>query len=186
MLALPAPEERGGAAVLPRTPQEEVLCGLFAEVLGVERVGIDDDFFALGGHSLLATRLISRIRCGAGCGDCDPQPVRGADRAALARRLAEEAGRARPALRPSARPARDPAVVCAAAAVVPGSPGGAGATYTIPFAVRLTGALDLAALEGALGDLVRGTRACARCSRRRVGVPRQEILPPGGARFGLK
>src|SRR5690606_24849757 len=61
--ALPAPVMAANVERrLPRTPQEAVLCALFAETLGVGEVGIDDNFFELGGHSLLATRLIGRIR----------------------------------------------------------------------------------------------------------------------------
>ena len=63
---LPAPEwaPAAGQRVAPRTPAEELLHALWAELLGLdpERFGVDDDFFALGGHSLLAMRAASRLR----------------------------------------------------------------------------------------------------------------------------
>jgi acyl carrier protein len=61
--ALPAPDGVDGAEyVEPRTEAERVVAGIWAEVLGVARVGLNDDFFALGGHSLRATRVISHVR----------------------------------------------------------------------------------------------------------------------------
>src|SRR5205807_3886378 len=60
--ALPAPEFRPSVGRLPRSPQEELLCALFAEVLVVDRIGIDDNFFALGGDSIVSIQLVSRAR----------------------------------------------------------------------------------------------------------------------------
>ncbi|MBW3651026.1 MAG: amino acid adenylation domain-containing protein, partial [Actinobacteria bacterium] len=63
--ALPSPDFGAGAGTCgrrPRWPREHLLCALFAEILDLDGVGIDDDFFALGGHSLLATRLANRVR----------------------------------------------------------------------------------------------------------------------------
>jgi acyl carrier protein len=64
--ALPAPEksraELSGSFVAPRGPLEETLADIWAEVLGVEQIGVDDNFFDLGGHSLMLTQLASRIR----------------------------------------------------------------------------------------------------------------------------
>ena len=63
--ALPAPESDGldgSSYVAPRSVTEELLAGIWADILGLERVGVRDHFFELGGHSLLATQVVSRIR----------------------------------------------------------------------------------------------------------------------------
>ena len=99
--ALPVPDY--GALVVgrvPRTAQEEVLCQLFAEVLGLERVGVDDSFFDLGGHSLLASKLIARIRTTTERDVSLKDLFTAPSPAALAEHLGRaEPARARPALR---------------------------------------------------------------------------------------
>ncbi|MFJ9752209.1 amino acid adenylation domain-containing protein [Streptomyces chartreusis] len=150
--ALPAPEYATSDRA-PRTREEEALSAIFAEVLGLERVGVDDDFFALGGHSLLATRIVNRARAELGTELGIRDLFEAPSVSALAARV------------PAAEPGRPPLTARPRPDTLPlsyaqqrlwfiehlGAPDG---LYNIPLAVRLSGPLDVPALEAALGDVV--------------------------------
>ncbi|MCA1566186.1 MAG: amino acid adenylation domain-containing protein, partial [Acidobacteria bacterium] len=161
--ALPAPDQtdaaQGASSAAPRTPVEELLCGIWAEVLDLKHVGVDRNFFELGGHSLLATQLMSRVR--------------GTFRIEMPLRtlfewptVAELAQRIESALKsgqgvsepPMARTSREKALPLSFSQqrlwfldqLEPGS-----ISYNSPLAVRLTGTLDTTALSRTLDELTR-------------------------------
>ncbi|MEU5695256.1 amino acid adenylation domain-containing protein [Actinosynnema sp. NPDC020468] len=171
----PAEEPEPGPARRPRSPREEILCGLFADVLARSAVGVDDNFFALGGHSLLATRLISRIKTAF---DAELS-VRAVFQAPTPAGLALRLARARSA-RPRPVPVPRPAVVPLSHAQqrlwfleeVERS-----AAYNAPLALRLRGAVDVPALRAAFSDVVARHEALRTVFPSVRGRAEQRILP---------
>ncbi|KGI79296.1 hypothetical protein IL38_24400, partial [Actinopolyspora erythraea] len=151
---LPEPEFPTSASGRePATPQEEMLCQLFAEVLGAERVDVDDDFFALGGHSLLATRLVNRIRSVTGV----EVSMRALFETPTVTGVAEHLGNpshVRSALRRFERPERVPLSFAQRRLWFLNRFSETAGAYNVPLALRLTGELDVAALRAAIGDVV--------------------------------
>ncbi|WP_194543865.1 amino acid adenylation domain-containing protein [Paenibacillus sp. JZ16] len=150
--ALPAPDHPLTGGRMPRTPQEEMLCTIFAEVLGLSRVTIDDDFFALGGHSLLAGRVMVRVREAFGVELSIGSLFETATAASLVKRL-DHAQEARVAVRPVIRTEYPPLSFAQQRLWFLYRLEGPSPTYNIPLVARLSGELDLAALRMALGDV---------------------------------
>ncbi|MFJ4438157.1 non-ribosomal peptide synthase/polyketide synthase [Streptomyces sp. NPDC088923] len=182
--APPSPATSGGR--LPRTPREELLCTLFAAVLGQEHVSPDDDFFALGGHSLTAMRLVARVRSALGT-DLSLRTVFDAPTPArLAARIDEATGPARPTLAtPRPVPARLPLSSAQQSLWLLQQVEETGTAYHIPTAWRLTGDLDRAALEAALHDIVTRHAPLRTVFPAVDGVPYQRVLPPDEAAVPL-
>jgi amino acid adenylation domain-containing protein len=181
-LALPQPEPwqpaLARAHVAPRTPVEEVLAGIWSEVLGVERIGVHDGFFELGGHSLLATQIVSRVREALEV----ELPLHRFFEALTVAEQAMQVEAARqpevPAILPA--PRQGPLPLSFAQERVwfleqldPGQ-----VAYNIPRALRVTGDIDAARLAAAYGEIIRRHEVLRTTFPAVSGRPVQRIHPP--------
>ncbi|HSU83067.1 MAG TPA: amino acid adenylation domain-containing protein, partial [Thermoanaerobaculia bacterium] len=170
--------------VAPRTPVEEALAAIWQEMLGVSRVGREDDFFDLGGHSLLVTRVASRVRAELGATLSVPQMFEASTLAALA--AAVEAAGGAVATAPAGeagvtrRPPGDHDLPLSFSQerlwfldrLDPGAP-----FFNIAVTMRLSGRLDLAALAASFDELMRRHEALRTAFITVEGQPRQRVLP---------
>ncbi|MFT4393892.1 amino acid adenylation domain-containing protein [Gordonia lacunae] len=176
--ALPAPIVTTRTFRAPATPVEEIVAGVFADVLSVDAaVGADDDFFDLGGNSLAATRVVARI--GAALDTTIPVSLifEASTVTRLAARAESHADTGRVGLVAHARPERVPLSYAQQRMwflnrIEPDS-----SAYSIPIVVRLSGDLDVDALHRAIGDVVDRHEILRTVYPFVEGEPAQVILP---------
>ncbi|MET3498371.1 amino acid adenylation domain-containing protein, partial [Variovorax boronicumulans] len=187
--ALPAP---GDAAYgtrefePPQGPIEEALAEIWQELLGRERIGRADSFFALGGHSLLAVQLVSRIRLRLGLEMAIAELFAQPTLAAFAARLATAAASELPAVTPAGRGAPLPLSFAQQRLwFLAQMDARAGAAYNIPGGVRLIGPLERSALQRALDTIVARHEALRTRFDTIDGVPVQ-IIDPAPSGFALR
>ncbi|MEU2774570.1 amino acid adenylation domain-containing protein [Streptomyces sp. NPDC007162] len=199
--ALPSPHTRAHTpSRAPGTPLEAGLAGLYADLLGLRRVGADDDFFDLGGDSLRATRLVAMVRR-AGLGARAELDVRDVFAhptvAGLAAHLGDAGHPGGTSATSGPRPVpRLPSAADRGAEPVPLSFGqrrfwflhklaGPDSTYNVPLVLRWDGELDQEALRAALGDLTARHETLRTLVQQRDGQAVQHILPVTAARPAL-
>ncbi|MEQ4718550.1 condensation domain-containing protein [Nonomuraea sp. B19D2] len=189
---LPAPVYEQGGSGAARDDVEKSLCALFAEVLKVPRVGVDDGFFTLGGDSLMVARLLSRIHAELGAEVGVRTLFETPTVAAIAEHVRQQAGqrageRAPERGEPSASLAEEaaPPLSFAQRRLWFLDQVDAGVAYNMPMLVRLHGPVDAAALRGALEDVVARHEALRTVFTVHDGEPAQRVLPVEEARPGF-
>ncbi len=188
--ALPAPgapDARRPAGAAAETVAQQALCALFAEILGLPAVGIDDDFFALGGNSLQVARLLSRVHTALGVEIGVRAVFETPTVAALARHL-DGAALAPAPTAPAAhsRPADGLPLSAAQRRLWFLDQIDAGAAYTMPILLRLTGPVDADVLRDALSDVVDRHETLRTVFTDHDGEPGQQILRGEQARPRLE
>ncbi|MEV4128619.1 amino acid adenylation domain-containing protein [Nocardia sp. NPDC049707] len=180
--ALPAPTVQAKRFRAPASPTEEIVAGVFADILGIDGpVGADDDFFELGGNSLVATRLAARI--GAALDATIPASMifEAPTVARLAARAESRADTGRVALTAQPRSQRIPLSYAQQRMwflnrLEPGS-----AAYSIPIVLRLSGPLNLDALRAAVDDVLNRHEVLRTVYPYAEGEPLQVVLPAAEA-----
>ncbi|BBZ13666.1 amino acid adenylation domain-containing protein [Mycobacterium branderi] len=183
--ALPVPEYTTGEYRVPQTQTEQIVAEVFANVLDVDRAGLDDDFFALGGDSLIATRVSARLQLALG----RQVPVRYLFEASTVEGLAQyldrhRGGPAGPPLRPMPRPERIPLSYAQSRLWFLDQLQGPLPIYNLAAPLRLRGRLDADALGAALADVVGRHESLRTLFTAPEGIPQQLVLPPERADFG--